>query len=136
MLGPRGLRAVGLSTDADPWTGKVSHCPARVAQVACTRTSDSSSRRSGLVSIDRVTWAQDVVRLLCELMVFCDLTYCRVEATAMLVEAVIVFGRDAQALFGLLLCLRAMYGVGRSAVVEETAWVHHMALAALARALE
>lgn len=65
---------------------------------------------------------KDVFHLLCELLLFTDLSGLQREIVAVMAQAVIIFGRDASTLVGFLLCMR-MSGWGRAAHTEETNWL-------------
>lgn len=71
------------------------------------------------------------MQLLCEFLLFNDVSGCQAETFALLVEAVIVFGLDGYTLMACLLCLRAASHCGpRARELGETAWLASSAMRA------
>merc|ERR1712070_1366218 len=79
---------------------------------------------------------KDLFQLLCELLLAEDISRLQQEVQAVLIEAVIVFGRDASTVIAYLLCMRARYQWGRAAQVEESKWLAEIGVKAIRRGEE
>eukprot|EP00929_Paragymnodinium_shiwhaense_P092351 TRINITY_DN5221_c0_g1_i1.p3 TRINITY_DN5221_c0_g1~~TRINITY_DN5221_c0_g1_i1.p3 ORF type:complete len:195 (+),score=60.54 TRINITY_DN5221_c0_g1_i1:65-649(+) len=79
---------------------------------------------------------KDLFQLLCELLLVQDISRLQQEVIAALVEAVIVFGRDATTVIAFLLCMRARYAWGRATQVEESKWLAEIGVKAIRRGEE
>jgi len=84
--------------------------------------------------IDSNWHAKDSFQLWCEILLFTDLGPLQSELTGLAMQGIITFGRDAAAVFGILLQGRARYGWGRAAEAAETQWLLPAALKAMAQA--
>lgn len=80
--------------------------------------------------------AKDVFQLLCETMLIQDLAPLQRETVAILVQAILIFGRDAEAIIALLICMRGAHAWGRAAHAEETRWLAGACVKAIARSEE
>lgn len=79
---------------------------------------------------------KDLFQLLCELLLVEDISRLQKEVQAVLLEAVIVFGRDATTVIAFLLCMRARYQWGRAAQIEESKWLAEVGVKAIRRGEE
>eukprot|EP00051_Salpingoeca_urceolata_P011544 m.143246 g.143246 ORF g.143246 m.143246 type:complete len:190 (+) comp17162_c0_seq1:382-951(+) len=82
-------------------------------------------------------YRKDMTQLLCECLLFFDVTYRQQELIAILIQSVIDFGRDAMATIAFLLCCRAFWRHGRAdTAFAETDWLVGAAARAIQRANE
>eukprot|EP00053_Salpingoeca_punica_P000984 m.31358 g.31358 ORF g.31358 m.31358 type:complete len:195 (+) comp10712_c0_seq2:341-925(+) len=71
---------------------------------------------------------KDAVQILCEALLFVDVTEVQQNVTAVLIAVVLEYGRDGIGLIAFLMCLRGVYRCGtRAALVSETVWLSSLA---------
>lgn len=79
---------------------------------------------------------KDMAQFMCELLVLYDVSLCPRDLTAILVQSIIDYGRDAIAVIGFLLCARMVFRWGRCDVPGESEWLVGLAGRAIRRADE
>ena len=78
--------------------------------------------------------SKDIFQFWCEMILFTDLSHLQSEVKGLIMQGMLIFGRDAAVVFGILLHGRAQFRWGRATETMETQWLIPVAMKALVHA--